>query len=196
MPQLALFEGINASGQYGLWATDGTTANTLELTGIAGASVNGLSPTDMTVFNGEVLFNGVDASGQNGLWVTNGTAAGTYELTGITCANTNGIVPYNLTVFNGVVLFEGTDTNGQYGLWVTDGTTAGTHELTGIVGANTVEAALGSSPCRQHRLARRRRCPAAHCPSGRRGLIRVLQIPRNVVPSRSSSADFYARSMA
>lgn len=139
MPQLALFEGINASGQYGLWATNGTAANTLELTGIAGASANGLSPTDMTVFNSEVLFNGMDTSGQNGLWVTDGSAAGTYELSGITAANSNGIVPYNLTVFNGEVLFEGTDTNGQYGLWVTDGTTAGSHELTGIAGANTVE---------------------------------------------------------
>jgi hypothetical protein len=45
------------------------------------------------------------------------------------------------------------------------------------------------------RPARRRRCPATNCPSGSRGLIRVLQIPRNVVPSRFSSADFYARSM-
>ena len=97
MPQLALFEGINASGQYGLWTTDGTAANTLELTGIAGASANGLSPTDMTVFNGEVLFNGVDTSGQNGLWVTDGSAAGTDELSGITGATSNGIVPYNLT---------------------------------------------------------------------------------------------------
>src|SRR5665811_2216248 len=34
-----------------------------------------------------------------------------------------------------------------------------------------LRAALGSSPCRQPRPARRRRCPAAHCPSGRRGLI-------------------------
>src|SRR5450759_237609 len=34
-----------------------------------------------------------------------------------------------------------------------------------------LRAALGSSPCRQPRPARRRRCPATNCPSGRRGLI-------------------------
>src|SRR5665811_14172 len=34
-----------------------------------------------------------------------------------------------------------------------------------------LHAALGSSPCRQPRPARRRRCPATNCPSGRRGLI-------------------------
>jgi ELWxxDGT repeat protein len=96
MPQLALLEGINASGQYGLWATDGTAANTLELTGIAGASASGLSPTDMTVFNSEVLFSGVDASGQYGLWVTDGTAAGTHELSGISTANSNGASPADI----------------------------------------------------------------------------------------------------
>jgi ELWxxDGT repeat protein len=139
MPQLALFEGSNASGQYGLWVTDGTAANTLELTGIIGANTNGLAPSDLTVFNGEVLFNGTDTNGQNGLWVTNGTAAGTSELTGITGANSTGLAPSDLTVFNGEVLFEATDTNGQYGLWVTNGAAAATHELTGIASANTVE---------------------------------------------------------
>ena len=79
MPQLALFEGINASGQYGLWATDGTSANTFELTGINGANSNGVAPSDLTGFNNEVLFNGTDTTGQYGLWVTNGSAAGTYD---------------------------------------------------------------------------------------------------------------------
>jgi len=139
MPQLALFESTNTIGQFGLWATDGTAANTLELTGITGVSANGLSPTDLTVFNAEVLFNGTDTNGQNGLWLTDGTAAGTHELTGIVGANSNGLAPFELTVFNSEVLFEGTDTTGQYGLWVTDGTAAGTHELTGIVGANIVQ---------------------------------------------------------
>jgi ELWxxDGT repeat protein len=142
MPQLALFEGINSNGQYGLWATDGTSANALELTGIAGASANGLSPTDMTVFNSEVLFNGVNASGQNGLWVTDGTAVGTHELTGITGVSANGLAPSDLMVFNGEVLFNGADASGQNGLWVTDGTAAGTHELTGITGVS----ANGLSP--------------------------------------------------
>ena len=34
----ALFEGLNASRDLGLWTTDGTAAGTMELTGIAGAN--------------------------------------------------------------------------------------------------------------------------------------------------------------
>jgi ELWxxDGT repeat protein len=125
---LALFRGLDAAGNAGLWVTDGTAAGTYELTGINGAASFGIAPTDITVFNGKVLFNGYDAAGNDGLWVTDGTAAGTYELTGI-----NG--PQVMTVFNGEVLFDGIDAAAKLGLWVTDGTTAGTHELTGISGA-------------------------------------------------------------
>ena len=43
---------------------------------------SGIDPSDLTVFNGEVLFSGRDATGRRReLWVTNGTAAGTHELT-------------------------------------------------------------------------------------------------------------------
>jgi hypothetical protein len=38
--------------------------------------MGGLNPTDMTVFNNEVLFNGADVNGLSGLWATNGTAGG------------------------------------------------------------------------------------------------------------------------
>lgn len=85
-PQFTLFDGevlfsaVNANGQEGLWVTDGTVAGTHELTGISGASSNGISPYYMTVSNGVVLFNGTDASGNDSLWVTDGTSAGTYEV--------------------------------------------------------------------------------------------------------------------
>jgi hypothetical protein len=46
-----------------------------ELTGIASASSTGLDPSDMMVFDNEMLFNGVDANGLSGLWVTDGTVA-------------------------------------------------------------------------------------------------------------------------
>src|SRR5438132_1505413 len=136
-----LFNGYNASHQFGLWATDGTAAGTFELTGIIGANTGmlGLGPTNMTVFRpgssffapAEVLFNGVDASGNNGLWVTNGTAAGTHEITGITgaAANFPGLDPRDMTVFNGEVLFSGLNATFHFGLWVTNGTAAGTHEV-------------------------------------------------------------------
>jgi ELWxxDGT repeat protein len=50
-----LFSGINTSGQTELWTTNGTATGTLELAGIIGAAA-GVAPTDLTVFNGEVLF--------------------------------------------------------------------------------------------------------------------------------------------
>src|SRR6516162_9408231 len=85
----------------------------------------GLNPSDLTVFNNEVLFN---SNGYGGLWVTNGTTAGTYELTNIGVADLGGLGP-SLTVFNNEVLFSGNDAAGPHGLWVTNGTAAGTYEL-------------------------------------------------------------------
>ena len=80
---IALFNGASSAnaagpaGHFGLWTTK-TAAGTQELggsTGIAGASASGIDPTDMTVFNNEVLFNGVETgTGLMGLWLTNGTA--------------------------------------------------------------------------------------------------------------------------
>ena len=94
-----LFGGADSSGQVGLWETDGTVAGTHELTGIAGAQTkgSGLSPTDLTVLNGQVLFSGVDSAGHTGLWTTDGTAAGTHELTNVGGASTTGLAPFDLT---------------------------------------------------------------------------------------------------
>jgi ELWxxDGT repeat protein len=144
-----LFEGTDTAGNQGLWVTNGTAADTYELTGIDGAYSGGLQPSFMTAFDGEVLFDGLDTAGNAGLWVTNGTAAGTYELAGISgafnAADTpfsGGLGPSYMTVFDGTivggeVLFDGGDTAGNSGLWVTNGTVAGTYELAGISGANT-----------------------------------------------------------
>jgi hypothetical protein len=95
--------GKDASGDYGLWVTDGRTgAGTFELTGISGAYTGsgGFFNTTFpyfTVFDGEVLFRGIDASRKLTLWTTDGTAAGTHELTGISSANTaNGLIPQAL----------------------------------------------------------------------------------------------------
>ena len=139
LPNVVLFQGVDSSGQTGLWETDGTTTGTFELTGIAAAFPTGLYPVNLTPINAnEVLFNGVDKGGLSGLWETDGTAAGTHELTGIARAATTapGLYPGNLTVYGGQVLFAGYDLAGDVGLWVTTGTAAGTHELTGIAGAD------------------------------------------------------------
>jgi ELWxxDGT repeat protein len=135
------FAGTNASGQFGLWVSDGTAQGTHELTGIAGANLTssnavGVAPTDFIVFNGQMLFAGTSSDGQRGLWVSDGTAQGTHELTGIAGANTGpyslGLNPSDLFVFDGEVLFLGVDASGEPSLWVTDGTGPGTQELTGI----------------------------------------------------------------
>jgi ELWxxDGT repeat protein len=147
-----LFEGVNATGNFGLWETNGTAAGTSEITGISnagpdqGAGGGGLYPSNFVVFNNEVLFEGRDAASQGNTWVTNGTAAGTYELTGVSNSNMNlgggllgpspeknlgGAHPPDFTLFNGELLFNGVDAALKDGLWATDGTVAGTHEITG-----------------------------------------------------------------
>src|SRR5262249_7433711 len=129
----ALFSGLDAACNLGIWVSNGTAAGTHELTGIIGANTGevflGASP-GFAVFNGEALFQGKDAAGISGLWATDGTAAGTHEIMG-------ALNPSDLTVFNGEVLFAANDAANQTGLWVTNGTAAGTHELTGISGAFT-----------------------------------------------------------
>src|SRR5262245_36256372 len=92
-------------GNYSLYVTDGTSGGPSEFTGVNGANVSGiykgvggLDPTDLTVFNGEMLFDGLDSSNHHNLWVTNGTVAGTSEITGIMGAAAE-FAPNNLTVF-------------------------------------------------------------------------------------------------
>ena len=88
---VVLFQSAN--GDRGLWETNGTANGTFELAPITGANNSGLSipskhinispglsPSNLTVFNGEVLFEGFDSKNQYGLWVTNGTVTGTQEL--------------------------------------------------------------------------------------------------------------------
>ena len=140
-----LFNGIDSSGLYELWETNGTAAGTHELS-VTGANTTGvgLDPSHLTDFDGELLFTGLDSNGQYGLWETNGTTAGTHELTGIAGAQTSGVGldPTDFTVYNGEALFSGYDASGKLGLWVTNGTAAGTHELTSVAGA----AATGFAP--------------------------------------------------
>ncbi len=108
-----LFSGVDANGLTGLWVTDGTANGTHELLAeAAGATAAkdplGLSPTDLTVFNGEVFFNGFDQFGRQQLWETDGTAAGTQMLTVAGASTSFGLNPSNLEVYNGQLLFQGT----------------------------------------------------------------------------------------
>ena len=136
-----LFNGLDQNGHPQLWETNGTA--TTELTGIPGANASanasGIAPSDLTVFNGEVLFSGLDTTGHQQLWETNGTVAGTKEL----YAPAWGLQPTNMEVYNGQVLFSGYDFHGGtpfHSLWTTDGTAIGTHEVATI--ANTYSIGL------------------------------------------------------
>ncbi|MGC2784541.1 MAG: hypothetical protein WA397_12065, partial [Roseiarcus sp.] len=139
-----LFSGLDASGDMGLWVSDGTGAGTHELTGITGADSSGLAPGDLTVLNGEVLFRGLDQSGQAALWITDGTVAGTHELTGIAGSSTTGIGldPSGFAVYGGVALFSGYDSSGNLELWQTNGAAAGTTEVGPVSGSES----MGLSP--------------------------------------------------
>jgi ELWxxDGT repeat protein len=162
----ALFEGVDSSDHLNLWATDGTSAGTSELTAanaykgglfsntVAGnANVVFVDP-DLTVLVNKAVFAGYDASGHSNLWVTDGTSAGTSEVTtsnafagGLfnqTNAGTFAASVPDFTVLGTKALFEGYDTSGHIGLWVTDGTSAGTSELA-VAGANPNGLFLGVS---------------------------------------------------
>ena len=47
---------------------------------VSGANAAGISPSDFTVFDGQLVFRGLNASGRWQLWETDGTAAGTHVL--------------------------------------------------------------------------------------------------------------------
>jgi ELWxxDGT repeat protein len=143
-----LFKGEDASGNFNLWVTDGTTAGTSELT-VAGANAHGILSNgstqlypDLTVLGGKALFAGFDSNGHINIWVTDGTSAGTSELI-VAGADPSGLFYNNgpvlnpdFTVIGGTAVFEGFDVNGHVNLWVTDGTAAGTSKLA-VSGANS-----------------------------------------------------------
>jgi ELWxxDGT repeat protein len=145
-PEL-LFSGLGASGGN-LWVTDGSAADTIELTGVSGANITyGLEPSYLVTFGvGEVLFNGYDSGGARGLWITNGTVSGTSEVT--SGAPSHGLNPMDMTAFNGEFIFDGTNAFGVQGLWLTNGTAAGTQEIVGYGGAPAggIFSSSGSPP--------------------------------------------------
>jgi ELWxxDGT repeat protein len=127
-----LFSGLDVNGLTGLWVTDGTAIGTHEiLAETAGATAakdpHGLSPSDLTVFNGKVYFSGFDQFGRKQLWESDGTT--TQMLTVAGSAVPFGLNPSNMEVYNGQLLFQGTNLKGFSGLWTTNGTAAGTHEI-------------------------------------------------------------------
>ena len=56
------FKAYNTANETGLWETSGIAAGTFELAPITGASASGLSPSNLTNFEGEALFEGRDTA--------------------------------------------------------------------------------------------------------------------------------------
>jgi ELWxxDGT repeat protein len=152
-----LFAGFDQQGHQGLWRTNVTSSGTVEISVTGAFSGNvfnpGLSPSDITAFDGGALFNGYDVNGAQNLWKTDGTSAGTVELT-VSSAGASGLNPQDITVFNGGALFNGTDAGGAQDLWTTDGTGPNTSALTstGFKSPRPHRARQRSSVRRRRRL--------------------------------------------
>jgi len=134
---MVLFEGVDSSGNYGLWTTDGTSGGTKELV-IAGAAPGGIFAMEDPHFgilaNGLVIFTGTDAdTNAPALFVTDGTGPGTHEIavpvgTPYSSPQSSGLA---MAVLNGLAYFAGSDGS----VWVSDGTAGGTHSIGPIAGA-------------------------------------------------------------
>ncbi len=90
-----LFSGFDAQFRLNLWATDGTSEGTKELT-VPGSDSGGLAPAGFAILGNKVLFTGIDSGRHTGLWVTNGTSPGTQQLT-VRGASAEGLRPSNIT---------------------------------------------------------------------------------------------------
>lgn len=106
----------------GLWATDGTAANTKKFT--TKVTMNSDSGS-AAIVGSKLYFSGKTVAGGTELWVTDGTDAGTALVKDIKPGAGNSY-PQNFSVIGNTIYFSADD--GAHGteLWKTNGTTAGT----------------------------------------------------------------------
>jgi hypothetical protein len=105
----AIFVANGADGKVNPWVTDGTGKGTSELS-VAGASPDGLSPTDLLSLGKEVVFTGIDSHFRSQIWVTDGTKIGTKEISVAGLSNPHNYVAmqvagFEKTFFNGTATF-------------------------------------------------------------------------------------------
>lgn len=113
------FSGLDGSGRVALWATDGTSEGTDQVSAVWAAGSS--SPTRFVEFGGRLFFNGPIANSVTPMWVTDGTEAGTRVFF------PNFATP--LAVVGERLLFVGYDDEAGDELWTTDGTIDGTFRL-------------------------------------------------------------------
>jgi ELWxxDGT repeat protein len=113
------YAAINASGDYVLDVTDGTTAGTDDIL-TPTQNFGPQSPYGFTALDDDILFAAADPSGFVGLWVTEGTDAGAVEL--VSSKQGSALLsPEQLTTVGGYVMFEARDINNDEALWSTTG---------------------------------------------------------------------------
>ena len=106
----------------GLWSSDGTAGNTVEISAFAGAYEG---PTELTNLNGSLFF--LNDFGSNGpqIWMSDGTTDGTERVTEV-----SGLLPSGLANVNGRLFFSARGGNiAGHELWMSDGTADGTNLL-------------------------------------------------------------------
>ena len=116
------FTALDTAGRNGIWVTDGTATNTIELPGIV---ANTYGNPMVALPNGQLVFIANDMAGKGGVYVSDGTAAGT-RLLQVPGAAASGLAPGQLLNIGNEILFDGLTAVGTRGLFRTDGTQAGT----------------------------------------------------------------------
>ncbi|MBN1510313.1 MAG: hypothetical protein JW955_25925 [Sedimentisphaerales bacterium] len=129
-----LGERICFKAGTGLWASDGTTSGTLQITSNL-AIAAGSSREPFVVMSGWAFFDAFDAEGGTELWKSDGTASGTMRVADL-ASGTDSSLPQNLTAtFDTVYFTTRTDANDTL-LWKSDGTAAGTASVASFVSAD------------------------------------------------------------
>src|SRR5262245_39719230 len=130
------FAGMNgtvyfaAAGNTGdeLWKTDGTAANTANVTDLyPGGSFgpNGSAPRNLTAVGNTLFFSATDGSTGIELYKSDGTGPGTGLLKDIRLGTTSSS-PSLLTAVGSTLYFAATDAVSGTELWKSDGTASGT----------------------------------------------------------------------
>lgn len=128
----ALYFAIYSQGNgHGLWKSDGTEENTINLTSQLGTA--GGTPYELTPFGEELIFLNPKSYSERSLIISDGTISGTSILNEIEVP----FYPQHFTVVNNQLFFAMADEANGFELWKTTGTTASTRLVKDIYSGPT-----------------------------------------------------------
>ena len=116
---MVYFTSNDASGDPGLFETDGTVAGTVEVAPLS------YLPNSLTVAGGKLYFTESAPTGTE-LWTSDGTANGTTEVSAF--SSDPGAIS-DITGLGSSIYFVVQDSSGGEQLWTSDGTPTGTVQL-------------------------------------------------------------------